>query len=378
MKKILFFSHSGYRAGAESVLEYVLKLVSANNKSFRLYLTYPKTHGTSYGELFKHSSINVMPLYFFVSPIEFYYQILIFFLNIPAFFQIATFIIRRKIDLIYINSSLNLMPLTLACILRRKTIIHIHENSNDLFRVTPIFTRWIYRLAFKNENVHIFFVSYMSKNLWEKDLNIEFKNYQYSILYSPIKQLNVQPILNDFNNKIILGFLGSITTRKNINTLLYALDIIQSHKSNIDYSILICGNGPQKNTIIDLAKELRLSDKISFIPSTDNVELFFSKIDILVNPSINESWGLVALEAMISKKPLLMTTSCGINELFFDQQDCIYFDPNDPHDLASKIKLYESHEMRERIVNNAFAKIKEYDFNANFDKKVLELLIHKN
>ena len=374
MKNILFIAHSGYKGGAQYVLEYVVRVVYATNAFQKTHLVYPKTHGNAFKNLFNESLITVKPMYFFVSPINFLYQILIFFLNIPSFFQIAAYVIRNKIDLIYINSSVNLMPLILAYLMKRKTIFHIHENSNDLLRMTPTYTRWIYRLAFRSNNIHTIFVSTTSKNLWEKDLDIGFKNSKYSILYSPIKQLKVHYTFNKSSSQVTLGFVGSITKEKNIDKVLHALSIIQTSKSNIKYNILICGDGPERKKLSELANDLNLSNQISFISSVDNVELFFSQIDILVNPSINESWGLVALEAMISQKPVIMTNRSGIKEFFLDQLDCLYFDPMYPHDLALKILLLESTDFRQRIVKNAFNKIENYNFNDVFDKKLKELL----
>lgn len=374
MKNILFIAHSGYKGGAQYVLEYVVRFAFASNAFKQTHLIYPKTHGNALKDLFNDSSITIKPMYFFVSPINFLYQILVLFLNIPSFFQIAAYVIRKNIDVIYINSSVNLMPLTLACFLNRKTVFHVHENSNDLLRMTPAYTRWVYRLAFKRKNIHLIFVSNTSKSLWEKDLKIDFRNLNYSILYSPVKQLKIHTSSTKPTNTVTVGFIGSITKEKNIDKLIYALEKIQSLKSSIHYKMLICGDGPEKNKLIELTALLDLSERISFISSFDNVELFFSQIDILVNPSINESWGLVALEAMLAKKPVIMTNRSGIKEFFFDQLDCIYFDPLDPDELALKIISLESSEFRLNLVSNAFNKIEGYNFNSMFDRKLAEIL----
>ena len=374
MNNILFISHSGYKGGAQYVLEYVVKHVCTSNNDKKVYLIYPKTHGSGFNDLFKGFSVKVKPVYFFVSPIKLSSQLLIFFLNIPSFFQIAGYILFHKIDIIYINSSVNLMPLTLAYILNRKTIFHIHENSNDLSRVTPKYTRWIYRLVFKNSNIHTLFVSNISKSSWEQDLNIKFNQSQYTILYSPVKSISFELEEKATYKKIALGFMGSITKEKNIDLLLRAIHLIQKRNPHFEFSILICGDGPYIVNIKELTNDLKLNDNVFFMSAVANVGIFFSKIDILVQPSINESWGLVALEAMIAKKPVLMTNRSGLRELFLDKIDCLYFDPTNSNQLSNMIESMQSRELQIKLSGNAYKKLMDYEFNDKFNHIIDKLL----
>jgi len=176
-------------------------------------------------------------------------------------------------------------------------------------------------------------------------------------------------------DKLILGFVGSITKEKNIDIILQAIALIKSRNSQLNYSILICGDGPYKDTLQEMATELNLNDDFHIMSAVDNVDVFFSKIDILIQPSINESWGLVALEAMIAQKPVIMTNRSGLKELFWDKVDCLYFDPKNPKDLSLMIETIHSPDIQQKIVTNSYNKILNYQFNDKFNRKIDELLI---
>jgi len=375
MSNILFISHSGYKGGAQYVLEYIVKHVCVNQNFRKIHLIYPRTHGTSFKNLFKGLPVIVKPIYFFVSPVKLYYQILMFFLNIPSFFQIALYIIQNKIDTIYINSSVNLMPLTLASILKRKTVFHIHENSNDLSRMTPTYTRWVYRWILTKKHIHTIFVSNTSKDLWEQDLKIKFNTTQYTVLYSPIKRFSLNSSENKIKSKVVLGFIGSITKEKNIDIILHAIKLIRNRNTQLNLSLLVCGDGPYRSELEELATGLNIKNELTIISAVDNVDLFFSQIDILVQPSINESWGLVALEAMIAQKPVIMTNRSGLKEFFLDEVDCLYFDPCNSEHLSEMIESIQSEDIQKKLVASAYKKILDYQFNDKFDRKIDELLV---
>ena len=375
MSNILFIGHSGYKGGAQYVLEHIVKHVCVNNTFKEVHLIYPKSHGKNYTNLFKGFRIIVRPTFFYVSSVKLFHQLLVFFLNIPSFFQIAQYVFRNKIDIIYINSSVNLMPLTLAFFLKRKTIFHIHENTNDLSRMTPAYTRWVYRWVLNKKNIHTIFVSNTSKYLWEQDLKIEFNKNQYTVLYSPIKNISIHQTEKLVNNKLVLGFVGSITKEKNIDIILQAIALIKARNSQLNFSVLVCGDGPYKNLLKELATNLKLINDFHIMSAVDDVDIFFSNIDILIQPSINESWGLVALEAMIAQKPVIMTNRSGLKEFFLHEVDCLYFDPCNYEHLSAMIEVVQSEDIQKKLVASAYKKIFDYQFNDKFDRKIDELLL---
>lgn len=376
MNKILFVSHSGYTGGAQYVLDYLVEYTCSNQIFDKVHLVYPKTHGDDLKNRYDKQDIVIRSFYYFVSPPSIFYQILIFLMNIPSFFQLGYYIIKNNISVVYINSSVNLMPLTLAFILKRKTFFHIHENSNDLVRVTPTYTRFVYRCLLSKKNVHTIFVSQTSMILWERDLKIKFDISNASIIYSPVKNISHTNIANEILQKeFIYGYLGSITREKNIENILHAFKIFLSTQNiTKPFKFVICGDGPYTEKLKDMVEKMGLVGFVNFEPSVKDSSVFYSKIDVLIQSSLNESWGLVAIEAMICKKPVIMTNQSGLTELFTDNIDCLFFNPIDANELANKISLISNTDLLNKLVDNAYSKVIQYDFTETFNKSMNMLL----
>jgi len=101
-------------------------------------------------------------------------------------------------------------------------------------------------------------------------------------------------------------FVGRLIREKNVNLLLEALMKV---KKNIpDISMLIVGDGPEKNQLKKLAFELGLSKNVTFMEfreSHDEILSYMKSSKIFVLPSKREGFGIVALEANASGLPVV-------------------------------------------------------------------------
>lgn len=110
--------------------------------------------------------------------------------------------------------------------------------------------------------------------------------------------------INNPENKKIILFVGRLSYYKGLKYLINAM-------GNIDAILLIIGNGKLKQKLKKLTKKLKLNRKIIFFPHLKDRELKYCyKIsNLFVLPSIEktEAFGLVQLEAMLSKLPVINT-----------------------------------------------------------------------
>ncbi len=79
--------------------------------------------------------------------------------------------------------------------------------------------------------------------------------------------------------------------------------------------MLMIGDGPLRQECIELADELEIAGRVQFLESTPSIEKFMSVADLLLVPSEQESFGLVALEAMASGVPVVASRVGGLPEL---------------------------------------------------------------
>ena len=96
------------------------------------------------------------------------------------------------------------------------------------------------------------------------------------------------------------------------------LDVIESFNKIskiIPSKLMMIGDGPDKTKAEKLAYKYGLLDKVKFLGKTQEVAEILCFSDLMILPSQTESFGLAALEAMISSTPVISTNSGGLPEL---------------------------------------------------------------
>ena len=86
-------------------------------------------------------------------------------------------------------------------------------------------------------------------------------------------------------------------------------------RAQIPAKLLLVGDGPDRNRMEKLARELDCHRDLRFLGKLEAVEEVLSVGDLFLMPSENESFGLAALEAMACEVPVVSTNAGGIPEL---------------------------------------------------------------
>jgi len=79
--------------------------------------------------------------------------------------------------------------------------------------------------------------------------------------------------------------------------------------------LVLVGDGPERNTATEVAEQLGILEAVSFLGKLETVAELLACADLLLLPSEQESFGLVALEAMSSGTPVIGTSGSGISEV---------------------------------------------------------------
>ena len=124
--------------------------------------------------------------------------------------------------------------------------------------------------------------------------------------------------------------------------------------------LLILGDGPLKNELIIQATRLKIIDHIEFIGFANPMQ-YAAQCQLMILPSLFESFGLVYIESFALKIPLVAFDAEAGNEIIENNETGILVPKNDPNALAEKIIfLLESPEERNRIIANAYNKYLTY------------------
>jgi N-acetyl-alpha-D-glucosaminyl L-malate synthase BshA len=120
---------------------------------------------------------------------------------------------------------------------------------------------------------------------------------------------------------------------KKLDTVIAAFARIRKARAA---KLVLVGDGPERPRAEQWAREAGVLDDIAFLGNRDCVEDLLPLADVFVLPSANESFGLVALEAMSSGVPVVVTRVGGTGEVVLDG-DCGYLvDPDDPEMVAAR------------------------------------------
>ncbi len=113
----------------------------------------------------------------------------------------------------------------------------------------------------------------------------------------------------------IVTFLGRITHQKGPEYFIEAANLVLKKLHNVRF--IMAGSGDMMNAMIARTAELGISDRFHFTGFLDenNVHHLFELTDVFVMPSVSEPFGIVPLEAMQSKVPVIISNQSGVSEI---------------------------------------------------------------
>ncbi len=149
---------------------------------------------------------------------------------------------------------------------------------------------------------------------------IDVKNFQRNLKYS-IREKHSIPQ----NDKIVL-FVGRIAKEKNILFLIDAF--FELHKKIDNITLVIVGDGPEKQEIIHRALHLGIRNKVilaGYIAREDIIE-YYRQSDLFAFASVTETQGLVVLEALAAGLPVVAVAKEGIADVLIEGKGCLLVD----------------------------------------------------
>lgn len=179
--------------------------------------------------------------------------------------------------------------------------------------------------------------------------------------WHPIKKERFDKIhydlgLNGFN---VIGAVGSLEPRKNHEVLLKAA--AELSRDNYRFKILIVGDGILRDSLRKTAEDLNIDSSIIFTGYCRNIPDLLSVMDIFVQPSREEGFGISILEAMAMYKPVVTSSVGGISEIVIDGVTGILFDCNDYLQLADILRGAIAHKYDfKQMVQNARKRVERY------------------
>lgn len=165
------------------------------------------------------------------------------------------------------------------------------------------------------------------------------------------------------DNEHIVFFIGRHVEEKGIQTLIRAIPRVTASYPNVKF--VIAGTGPRYEYLKDLVCQLGINNNVIFTGFIEDKKRnsFFKNSEIAVFPSIYEPFGIVALEAMACKVPVIVGDTGGFREIVRHNLDGIRVSPGNEEDLANAILSLLSDPLKaEQIKNKGYRRAIE-DFS---------------
>ncbi|MEC8853529.1 MAG: N-acetyl-alpha-D-glucosaminyl L-malate synthase BshA, partial [Bacteroidota bacterium] len=153
-----------------------------------------------------------------------------------------------------------------------------------------------------------------------------------------------------------------ISNLRKVKRVQDVLKVFAKIREKIPSKLLLIGDGPERLEMEQLCRNLNLCESIRFIGKLKAVEKILSVSDLFLLPSATESFGLVALEAMASKVPVISSNSGGLPEVNIDGKTGFLLDVKDVNAMAEKaIYLLKNKNLLEEFKQNAYTHAMEFD-----------------
>ena len=155
------------------------------------------------------------------------------------------------------------------------------------------------------------------------------------------------------NEEVVLGHIGRMQAQKNQS---YLIDIFNNyHKLNSNSKLLILGDGPLKETLVNKVNSLGLTDVVIFAGVKTNPEDYYSAMDCFVLPSLYEGLPVVGIETQANGLPCYFANTI-TEEVKFN--DNVYFLPISVSPKEWAEKIHSSGMVRDNVKENSKYDIK--------------------
>lgn len=162
------------------------------------------------------------------------------------------------------------------------------------------------------------------------------------------------------DNDIVLVSLGDLIERKNYRTAIRA--VAAANNKNVKY--IICGKGPEEESLKSLAMELGLESQVLFLGFRTDVKELLEAADIFLFTTKQEGLPRSMMEAMASGLPCVVSRIRGNTDLLEGEKGGFLCDSSDEKAFADAIsKLADSKTLREEMGKSNLETIKNFSFD---------------
>lgn len=158
------------------------------------------------------------------------------------------------------------------------------------------------------------------------------------------------------DDDLVIGFLGRLVMEKGLDVFADTMELLR--KRGVPHKVLVIGKGPARDRFAERVPEACFTG----ILTGSDLGRAVASMDMLLNPSVTETFGNVTLEAMASGVPVLAARATGSNSLVIDGKTGILVEPSDIAGFADAIARYGA-DPQLRLAHGAAGEVKSREYS---------------
>ena len=154
------------------------------------------------------------------------------------------------------------------------------------------------------------------------------------------------------NDDLVILSTGRLAPEKGLEDLLKAASLLR--RMGQRFRVVLAGDGPLRGQLENLARDLAISDQVTFLGYREDIPDLLAACDLVALPSLREGLSIALLEAMAAGKPIV-ATSIGSNVTVASQAEMALLVPPCDHQALSEaiIRCGRDPALRMRLGSNA-------------------------
>ncbi len=155
-----------------------------------------------------------------------------------------------------------------------------------------------------------------------------------------------------------------ISNFRPVKQILDVIKIFNNIQKEIPSKLMMVGEGPEREKAEKLCKQLGITDKVIFFGNSNEIDKILCFSDLFLLPSLNESFGLAALEAMACGVPVISSNTGGIPEVNKHGVSGFLSNINDVDDMSKNaIYILSDPKRLETFKKNAIIEARKFDIH---------------
>ena len=225
----------------------------------------------------------------------------------------------------------------------------------------------------KLDNAQFVAISHFVKREIQKTL--EISDDKISIIPDPVSEEFFE--IKKRTEEGLMFYPARLIPRKNHIPLIKALGILKE-EGFTGFKIALTGTVEDKDyfeRIIKTISKYNLNNDVMFLGKVPKEKLFeyYSKASVVVLTSKHETFSLAVAEAMATGTPVIASPVGIVPEVILNGKNGYIVNPNDPEDIAEKLRLILEDNKKRKIMEKHARKTAERWRSENIVKRLIEI-----